>query len=66
MEARLKLAQWIAGQDMKKGDAAKMLGTNGSNLTKWLTGRAQPSLKAAFVIETHTGIQMEEWLCQQN
>lgn len=60
--AKEKLARWIFDQKITKREAAKMLGTHPSNLTKWLTGAAVPSLSAAFIIEAQTGINMEEWV----
>lgn len=63
MEARLKLAQWVAGTGLKKKDVAANLRIAPKTLGQWISGKRVPGLMGRVMIQTVTAgqIMVEDW-----
>lgn len=57
----LRLAEWLKANGLTQEAFAEKLGTHQTNVSAWLTGVRDISLKNAVAIATVTGIPVEEW-----
>lgn len=63
LEARIKLAVWVAQTGKRKSEAAKMLGLHPATLSQFLSGKQKPGPKAKLLIEanTNTEVSAKDW-----
>lgn len=63
MEARIKLAVWVAQTGKRKSEAAKMLGLHPATLSQFLSGKQKPGPKAKLLIEANTNSEVaaKDW-----
>lgn len=63
MEARLKLAQWVAGTGLKKNQVAGKMRIQPRTLGQWISGNRKPGLMARVLLETYTSgaVKVEDW-----
>lgn len=62
MSAPEKLKAWLDERGMKQSFFAGKMGVRDATVSKWMCGKAVPSLPYALEIQTITGVGAAEWV----
>lgn len=62
MDGRERLKRWMERSRINQREAARIIGIHFTHLSQILSGRRNPGLANAVVIERKTGISVEAWV----